>query len=60
MNWLAFVPISMIALWAWSNAFETTREETEDVWTVQLGVCWEMMIVAIGASVASAASLWTA
>lgn len=61
MNWLVCVPTGMIALWAWWNSVEVTLEnETETVRLFSFGVCLEMVLVAVGASVACAASLWTA
>ena len=61
MNWLVCLPIGMIAIWAWANSFELAlEEETDTARLFSLGVCWEMVLVAVGASVACAASLWTA
>ena len=61
MNWLVRLPTGMIAIWAWWHSVEVTLEnETETVRLFSIGVCWEMVLVAVGASVACAASLWTA
>ena len=51
----------LVAVWGWWHAFEVVEEvETDDYAMYGIGVCLEMVLVALAASAACVASLWNA
>lgn len=51
----------LVAIWGWWRSFEFVKEaETDEYDVYGIGVCFEMVLVALAASAACAASLWNA
>lgn len=50
----------LVALWAWGEAFEVDVDFGPDGSSFGLGVCWEVVLVAVAASASCAISLWNA